>query len=375
MATPAWTRTSSPAAAGPTRLTSTSSMRPAATTSACDPRHRPDLGHRPFVTAGHAVPLGAFGVGGASRPGCSRADVGQLPQQVVEEHQAAVAGGQRPGRRRPATRCGRPAGPRAGARRPARWRSVPRRSDRRTTSSATGSSAGPTPRRTSPGRDRRRSARIGFVPVQAGGGKGPLAHDDRMHELHGQMPGVSGPPGSQTPEGGPGVNRRASGQGGHGQALGHCIEARPVTGARGHGGHGPSSRQPATTAWPRARPPSLGGTLRWVSTSKPAETSRSAGQPGQERVLEDPAAEGHLSDPGGPGQPLGDRPDHVGHGQVEPGSHRADRTPGSARPRRWPGSPGRDRRARRPMPKAIGRARAAVGRPATASSSMAAWAS
>src|SRR5690606_19931108 len=43
--------------------------------------------------------------------------------------------------------------------------------------------------------------------------------------------------------------------------------------------HGHSSfslaRSAATTACPRASPPSLGGTTRWVSTSNPADRSRS----------------------------------------------------------------------------------------------------
>ena len=120
----------------------------------------------------------------ASRPGCSKHDVGELPQQVVEQHEVARAGGPRPlvgrrptarGRRRSGRRAGPGAEPEAGER-PRRPPGAARGHDR-------GSPAAPTASTTSPGRASSRTAPTRSGPSSVHGRERPLAHDDRVDEL------------------------------------------------------------------------------------------------------------------------------------------------------------------------------------------------
>ena len=48
------------------------------------------------------------------------------------------------------------------------------------------------------------------------------------------------------------------------------------------------SRAPATTAWPRLTPPSLGGTREWVSTRNPVLSSTSTVTPRSSRFWNTP---------------------------------------------------------------------------------------
>ena len=60
----------------------------------------------------------------------------------------------------------------------------------------------------------------------------------------------------------------------------------------------PAARYPATAAWPRASPPSLGGTRRWVEHPQAARAKLGPGQADEQDVLEHAPAQRHPVDPG-----------------------------------------------------------------------------
>ena len=95
-ATPACTRTRSPGRRPSTSRPSICSALPARQNlDAALGQHGADLGHPALVRAGHADLVGALGLRG-EQPGMLEDDVGQLPQQVVEQHEVARARGNAP---------------------------------------------------------------------------------------------------------------------------------------------------------------------------------------------------------------------------------------------------------------------------------------
>ena len=66
---------------------------PASTSTRPSGEHGADLGHPALVRAGHADVVGALGLRG-EQPGMLEDDMGQLPQQVVEQHEVARTRGQ-----------------------------------------------------------------------------------------------------------------------------------------------------------------------------------------------------------------------------------------------------------------------------------------
>ena len=149
--------------------------------------------------------------------------------------------------------------------------------------------------------------------------------------------------------------------------------------AASHAGHhgpapGRGGAEPATAACPRARPPSLGGTTRWVRTWNPA-VELATGQAEEQDVLEHPAAQGDQSMPVRCRTALGGVDDHVGHCDMEAGGHGAgaDTAPRSPTMPRSTGPGSIWSRSRRSGTVGLGRPAAPL-RPPTASS-MAACAS
>ena len=179
------------------------------------------------------MPSSQAAAGSAQQAGVLEADVGQLPQHVVAQHEpAVVARRSRPvGLVDPDEVVGR----RGAGRGPAPIHTVvsPHAGARRTASAATADAAGATTTSASPARAAARSSVDGLGAGDADRRQGPLAHHDRVHELDGHVAAVLGPLRRQAPQGGAGGEAPGQAQRGAGE-VGAGVRVEPLMGpARG----------------------------------------------------------------------------------------------------------------------------------------------
>ena len=157
------------------------------------------------------------------------------------------------------------------------------------------------------------------------------------------------------------------------RAAASAVLARSA--ARASSMSGPSSssaRNTETAACPSARPPSFGGTVRWVNTVNPVPGEPVAGEAQQEHVLEHAA--GEPDEPHRPRDPADDLGDGVGHGDVERVRQRRGSTPARS-PSTSPRKTGAGSSCVVSRNRGHGGVRPRTSRCGRASSAIAAWAS
>ena len=152
---------------------------------------------------------------------------------------------------------------------------------------------------------------------------------------------------------------------------------RPATrvhGAAALGWRGSAARRggrglPATAAWPRLMPPSLGGTRACVSTRKPGPPARSTTRPSSSRFWNTPPDSATVPSPDRSRSRAQTADDGGGHAAVEPGRDHRGRGPGQQVLGRRPHqvgaadhAAGRRRAGSRRGPGQAGRVAAALGR-------------
>ena len=185
-------------------MVSTASRPAGVRTSACPSvEERDDLTEASFVRAGDADLFGALGRLLLEQSGVLEADVGQLPEQVVEKDEPPGVG-RRPSHRRPPTGRNRP--PPGSGRRPAPIQTVssPHARARCLRLVADGSSDRETSKQDVARTSERPQALQRMVLGDHDGWQRPLAHDDRVDELDRDVLGVRRPRRSHAPEGGSG---------------------------------------------------------------------------------------------------------------------------------------------------------------------------